>query len=63
MGDLSARLSRGAAILDETERKRQEHTLTAEDRDREYIVVADELWDLEEEIVMNPGALLRHVSH
>jgi len=62
MGDISERLKKGAVVLTELEVKRQAHTLTAEDCDREYIIIADELWDLEEEIVMNPGALAPHVS-
>jgi hypothetical protein len=62
MGDLSARLSSGVAMLGELDRKRQEHTMTAEDYDREYAVLAVELWDLEEEILLDPGALAPHVS-
>jgi hypothetical protein len=62
MRELAKRLSLGAEILDALERKRRKRALTPEDIDREYIIVADELWDLEEEIIRNPGALARHVS-
>ena len=57
MGELTARLKKGAAALEEFDRKRTGHAMTAEDYDQEYIILATELWDLEEDILGDPGAL------
>lgn len=57
MGDISDRLRRGAAILDLLDLKRATNTMTPDDYDREYIILATELWDLEEEILLNPEGL------
>jgi len=57
MEDLFRRLSAGAAILDELERKRDIGALSPADYDLEYSILIVELWDLEEDILTDPGAL------
>ena len=57
MEELHSRLVAGAAILEELERKRLDNTMTAADYDLEYSLLIVELWDLEEDILCDPGAL------
>ena len=57
MNDLLERLKRGAEILERLGQKQAEHSMTAEDYDEEYGILITELWDLEEDIVTDPGAL------
>jgi len=57
MDGLSERLKRGVLRLEQFDQKRIENTMTPEDYDEEYGIVITELWDLEEEIARDPGAL------
>jgi len=57
MDGLSERLKRGVLRLEQFDQKRIENTMTPEDYDEEYGIVITELWDLEEDIVTDPGAL------
>ena len=61
MFELAARLKHGAAILDELEQKRVNGSETEDDYDLEYSILIAELWDLEEEILMDPGPLLPYL--
>ena len=62
MNEIVHRLEEGAAALDRLDQMR---TLTGDPdfgRDDEYAILTTELWDLEEEILGNPGALERMLS-
>jgi hypothetical protein len=61
MSDLSERLKRDAAALDELERKRSENRLSPADWVEEYTLLARALSDLEEDIRRNPVALDRQL--
>jgi hypothetical protein len=57
MRNLAQRLSMGAAILEALDQKRIETGDPAWGQDTEYAIIVAELWDLEEEILLDPGAL------
>ncbi len=57
MTEIAERLKAGVAILEELEQKRRETGDPGWGRDTEYAVLVAELWDLEEDILSDPGAL------
>ncbi len=61
MSDLSERLKRDAAALEELERKRSENRMSPSDRDEERAILARGLSDLEEDILSSPAALDTHL--
>ena len=62
MSDLSERLKRDAAALEELERKRGENRLSPADWVEEYTILARALSDLEEDLLRNPVALDQHLA-
>ena len=61
MDNLSERLKTGAAVLAQLELKRIQNAMTPDDYDEEYGILITELWDLEEDILSDPGALEPHL--
>ena len=57
MNEIAERLKAGVAILEEVEQKRRETGDPKWGYDTEYAILVAELWDLEEEILQDPGAL------
>ena len=61
MENLSERLKTGAVVLAQLELKRNQNAMTQDDYDEEYGILVTELWDLEEDILSDPGALEPHL--
>jgi len=57
MSDIADRLQQGAAFLEKLRQQRLETGAEDWGRDAEYAIVVAELWDLEEDILRDPGAL------
>jgi hypothetical protein len=57
MTSIQQRLSRGVAILEELEQTRLRLGDPHWGSDLEYAIIVAELWDLEEDILRDPGAL------
>ena len=57
MYELSERLKRSAEVLEQLDRKRNENAMRPEDYDSENRVLMNELRELEEDIIRDPGAL------
>jgi len=57
MREIAERLSAGVAILEEVQQMRRATGDPTWGHDTEYAVLIAELWDLEEEILQDPGAL------
>lgn len=57
MSNIRERLKRGAAILEQLDKKRAETRTPALGYDTEFLVIYRELRELESDIVADPGAL------
>ena len=57
MSDIAERLRTSAAVLVELQQKRLETGDPSWGHDTEYGILVTELWDLEEDILRDPGAL------
>ena len=57
MSDMKLRLQRGAALLIQLEQRRQETRSPRWGYDAEYLIVSEELRQLERDILADPGAL------
>jgi hypothetical protein len=58
---IGERLNAGVAVLAEIQRKRRETGDPHWGDDTEYAIVVCELWDLEEDILRDPGALINEM--
>jgi hypothetical protein len=61
MEDLRERLARGVEILAALDEVRRQLDLPNWGQDTEYAIIVAELWDLEEDILRDPGALEPYV--
>jgi hypothetical protein len=57
MSEIAERLKAGVAVLSELQHYRQETGDVRWGDDTEYAILVSELWDLEEDILRDPGAL------
>ena len=57
MGDIRERLEKGVAVLEELEQRRRDTNTPLWCYDTECLIIAQELLELDEDILRNPGAL------